>query len=153
MSRALPLSLAAGLSLLLATGGPAAPGADRPGAASNWQAVLAQRLPTYGHRNWIAGVDSAYPAQTSAGIETVVSHAGQLDVLRQVLDALGRTKHVRPVVCLDAGLPEAEVAALCRVAAEVDRGLFEAAGFRFQADTYRPGSEGCCFLHVRPGAS
>jgi hypothetical protein len=52
---------------------------------------------------------------------------------------------------LDAGLPEAEVAALCRVAAEVDRGLFEAAGFRFQADTYRPGGEGCCCLHVRPG--
>ena len=52
---------------------------------------------------------------------------------------------------LDAGLPEAEVAALCRVAAEVDRGLFEAAGFRFEADTYRPGAEGCCFLHVRPG--
>ena len=52
---------------------------------------------------------------------------------------------------LDAGLTEAEVAALCRVAAEVDRGLFEAAGFRFQADTYRPGGEGCCFLHVRPG--
>ena len=52
---------------------------------------------------------------------------------------------------LGAGLPEAEVAALCRVAAEVDRGLFEAAGFRFHADTYRPGGEGCCFLHVRPG--
>ena len=52
---------------------------------------------------------------------------------------------------LGAGLPEAEVAALCRVAAEVDRGLFEAAGFRFHADTYRPGAEGCCSLHVRPG--
>jgi hypothetical protein len=52
---------------------------------------------------------------------------------------------------LGAGLPEAEVAALCRVAAEVDRGLFEAAGFRFHADTYRPGAEGCCFLHVCPG--
>jgi hypothetical protein len=34
------------------------------------------------------------------------------------------------------------VAALCRVAVEVGRGLFEAAGFRFQADTYRPGGEG-----------
>ena len=53
---------------------------------------------------------------------------------------------------LDAGLAEEEVAALCRVAAQVDSGLFEAAGFRFHAETYRPGGEGCCFLHVRPGA-
>jgi hypothetical protein len=53
---------------------------------------------------------------------------------------------------LDAGLTQEEVAALCRIAAEVDRGLFETAGFGFHADTYVPGGEGCCFLHVRPGA-
>ena len=53
---------------------------------------------------------------------------------------------------LDAGLPQEEVATLCRIAAQVDRGLFEAAGFRFHADTYQPGAESCCFLHVRPGA-
>jgi hypothetical protein len=52
---------------------------------------------------------------------------------------------------LDAGLAQEEVATLCRIAAQVDRGLFEAAGFRFDADTYQPGAEGCCFLHVRPG--
>jgi hypothetical protein len=52
---------------------------------------------------------------------------------------------------LDAGLAQEEVATLCRIAAQVDRGLFEAAGFRFDADTYQPGTEGCCFLHVRPG--
>ena len=53
---------------------------------------------------------------------------------------------------LDAGLAQEEVATLCRIAARVDSGLFEAAGFRFHADTYRPGDESCCFLHVRPGA-
>ena len=52
---------------------------------------------------------------------------------------------------LDAGLAEEEVAVLCRIAAQVDQGLFEAAGFRFHADTYRPGAVGCCFLHIRPG--
>jgi hypothetical protein len=52
---------------------------------------------------------------------------------------------------LDAGLTEEETATLCRIAARVDSGLFETAGFRFHADTYRPGAEGCCFLHVRPG--
>ena len=45
-----------------------------------------------------------------------------------------------------------EVATLCRIAAEIDRGIFEGAGFRFHAETYRPGDAGCCFLHVRPGA-
>jgi hypothetical protein len=53
---------------------------------------------------------------------------------------------------LDAGLAQEEVATLCRIAAEIDRGIFEGAGFRFHADTYRPGDDGCCFLHVRPGA-
>jgi hypothetical protein len=53
---------------------------------------------------------------------------------------------------LDARCGQEEVAWLCRIAAQVDQGMFEAAGFRFRADTYQPGAEGCCFLHVRPGA-
>jgi hypothetical protein len=53
---------------------------------------------------------------------------------------------------LDGGLAPEEVATLCRIAAQVDSGLFEAAGFRFHADTYQAGGEGCCFLHIRPGS-
>jgi hypothetical protein len=49
------------------------------------------------------------------------------------------------------GLPEEEVATLCRIAARIDNGMFEAAGFKFTADTYQPGGQGCCFLHIRPG--
>lgn len=52
---------------------------------------------------------------------------------------------------LDAGLSQEAVANLCHVAARVDQGLFEKAGFQFWADTYQPGGEGCCFLHIRPG--
>src|SRR6202035_852270 len=44
---------------------------------------------------------------------------------------------------LDAGLKEEEVATLCRIAAQVDQGMFEAAGFQFSADTYQQGSQGC----------
>jgi hypothetical protein len=36
-----------------------------------WQTKLQQELPLLGHRNWIVVVDSAYPWQTSPGIETV----------------------------------------------------------------------------------
>jgi len=48
-------------------------------------------------------------------------------------------------------LPEEKVATLCRIAARVDNGTFEAAGFRFEAETYQPGGDGCCRLHIRPG--
>jgi hypothetical protein len=49
------------------------------------------------------------------------------------------------------GLAEDEVATLCRIAARIDNGMFEAAGFQFSADTYQPGGEGCCWLRIRPG--
>jgi hypothetical protein len=52
---------------------------------------------------------------------------------------------------LEAGVPEADVAHLCRIAGRVDNGTFEAAGFEFWADTWQPGREGCCHLHIRPG--
>lgn len=70
-----------------------------------WQLLLPRRIQEYGHRNWIVVADSAYPAQTRAGIETVVTNSDQLPVVRSVLDQLGRAKHVRPVVYLDAELP------------------------------------------------
>lgn len=51
----------------------------------------------------------------------------------------------------EAGVPDEDVAKLCAIAGRVDNGTFEAAGFEFWADTWRPGREGCCHLHVRPG--
>lgn len=52
---------------------------------------------------------------------------------------------------LEAGVPEADIATLCHIAGRVDNGTFEAAGFEFSADTWQPGREGCCHLHIRPG--
>ena len=51
----------------------------------------------------------------------------------------------------EAGVADADTAALCRIAGRVDNGTFEAAGFEFSADTWQPGRDGCCHLHVRPG--
>jgi len=70
----------------------------------DWRARVTEELPLLGHRNWIAVVDSAYPLQTSAGIETIETNADQLDVVRAVLDQVGKAKHVRPVVFTDAEL-------------------------------------------------
>ena len=50
-----------------------------------------------------------------------------------------------------AGLSDSQVAKLCEIAARVDNGTFEGAGFRFAADTWKPGGDGCCHLHIRPG--
>ena len=50
-----------------------------------------------------------------------------------------------------AGFAPDRIATLCRIAGVVDNGTFEAAGFGFSAETWRPGDEGCCTLHIRPG--
>jgi len=51
----------------------------------------------------------------------------------------------------DAGLGDREIARMCDIAAAVDDGTFEGAGFRFSAETWKPGQEGCCLLQIRPG--
>lgn len=77
--------------------------AGTPGSNS-WQKVVAERLPQYGHRNWIVIADSAYPAQSKDGIETVVADSDQMTVLRGVLDLLSHARHVTPIVYLDREL-------------------------------------------------
>lgn len=99
---ALSLCLASTLAL-------AAP--PEPTGQPGWRARLAEELPLLGHRNWILVVDSAYPLQTSPGVETIETNASQLDVVRAVLDAIARTPHVRPDLSMDAELantPEAD---------------------------------------------
>jgi L-fucose mutarotase/ribose pyranase (RbsD/FucU family) len=71
----------------------------------DWQARLAQILPLMGHRNWIMIVDSAYPLQSSTGVETIETNTDQIEVIRKVLGAIDSSIHVRPVVYMDAELP------------------------------------------------
>lgn len=71
---------------------------------SDWRARLNQELQLMGHRNWVAVVDSAYPLQTSGGIETVETNDDQLEVVKTVLAQIAKTQHVRPVIFTDAEL-------------------------------------------------
>lgn len=75
------------------------------------------------------------------------------EVLHADHDALDIKFHRCPLreAWQDAGLPGEEVATLCRIAAKVDNGTFEGAGFCFSADTWLPEGDGCCYLHIRPG--
>jgi hypothetical protein len=103
-SRILRILASACLFCFTAIAGNADGAASAIQPSSDWRARLSNELPLLGHRNWIAIVDSAYPLQTSAGVETVETNANQLDVVSTVLDQLSKAKHVRPVIFTDAEL-------------------------------------------------
>jgi L-fucose mutarotase/ribose pyranase (RbsD/FucU family) len=71
---------------------------------SDWKMTLDRRLPEFGHRNWIVIADSAYPAQARSGIETIVTDADQLEVVKAVLAKLSLARHVRPIIYTDEEL-------------------------------------------------
>jgi hypothetical protein len=71
---------------------------------SGWEQLLEERLPLFGHRNWIVIADAAYPAQSRPGIETVVSGLGQEATIERVLARLRDCRHVRPTVHVDREL-------------------------------------------------
>jgi hypothetical protein len=71
---------------------------------ADWKQQLKGALPLFGHRNWIVVADSAYPAQSRPGIETIVSGAGQIEVARRVLDAIAGSEHIRANIYLDREL-------------------------------------------------
>jgi D-ribose pyranose/furanose isomerase RbsD len=74
------------------------------GSREGWQVRLDRELPRMGHRNWIVVADSAYPLQSAAGIETVVTGRGQIEVLDHVLKQVADAPHVQAIVLLDAEL-------------------------------------------------
>ena len=51
----------------------------------------------------------------------------------------------------EAGLKDSDIARMCDIAACVDKGTFEGAGFGFSIETWTSGQQGCCRLKVRPG--
>ncbi|HEY9127002.1 MAG TPA: RbsD/FucU domain-containing protein [Acidobacteriaceae bacterium] len=71
----------------------------------DWHAKLAEAMPLMGHRNWVLVVDSAYPLQSSPGVETIDTGRPMGEVLSAVLQTIDRAPHVRPDVFMDAELP------------------------------------------------
>jgi hypothetical protein len=71
---------------------------------SDWKTQVAEAMPLLGHRNWILVVDSAYPLETSRGIETVETNADELTVVHSVLESINNSRHVRPIITLDSEL-------------------------------------------------
>jgi D-ribose pyranose/furanose isomerase RbsD len=71
---------------------------------SDWRKTFDQRLPVYGHRNWIIVADAAFPAYSNGGIETVVAKEDLPTVLNYVAKSISSSKHVRATVFLDKEL-------------------------------------------------
>ncbi|MBV9341812.1 MAG: hypothetical protein JO159_13115 [Acidobacteria bacterium] len=69
-----------------------------------WEEILKDRLQLYGHRNWVTIADSAYPAQSKQGIETIVANDGHTTVLARTFEILRECKHVKPKIYTDQEL-------------------------------------------------
>jgi len=102
--KALSLSLVGtSLALLFIAGPSLRPTAPSP-ATSDWKTTFQQRLPVYGHRNWIIVSDAAFPAYSQSGIETIVANEDLPSVLNYVAQAISSSKHVRATAFLDQEL-------------------------------------------------
>ncbi len=69
-----------------------------------WKTILKKELPFLGHRNWILVVDKAFPAQTAPGIQVVDTSEELLPVLNYILELVGRSTHVKPIIYTDQEL-------------------------------------------------
>lgn len=70
----------------------------------NWEQILSDRLHLFGHRNWLVIADSAYPAQTRRGVETIVADEEQTTVLSRALAILSGCRHIKPTIYTDKEL-------------------------------------------------
>lgn len=75
-------------------------------SSSDWHTKVTDEMPLLGHRNWILVVDSAYPLQTSPGVETIETNQSQEEVVKSVLQTINHSIQVRPVIYMDAELPQ-----------------------------------------------
>lgn len=69
-----------------------------------WEVELRRLLPLLGHRNWVVIADSAYPAQSNPGIETIATGTDHIDLLERTLNAISECRHIRANVYVDAEL-------------------------------------------------
>src|SRR5271155_2548966 len=103
MKTAKLLLLCTTLFLLFLAGTLLGPAAPNPPSA-DWRTTLQQRLPLYGHRNWIVVSDAAFPAYSQSGIEMIVVNQDLPAVLSYVAKAIASSKHVRAAAFVDQEL-------------------------------------------------
>jgi hypothetical protein len=113
------------LFLLFLAGTLSGPATPNP-PVSEWQTTLQQRLPLYGHRNWIVVSDAAFPAYSQSGVETIAVNQELPSVLSYVAKAIASSKHVRAAVFLDRELgfvEEKDYPGVTHLREEINRAL------------------------------
>ena len=93
-------------------------------SASAWEQRFAELLPLYGHRNWIVVADSAYPAQSRPGIETIFAGGDQVRAVTRVFNAIAESTHLRANIYLDeelASVPEHAAAGVLDYRGQLER--------------------------------
>lgn len=87
-------------------------------------------------------------------IDFLPDHGGLFDIETTRCDAAGlglkfKTCPVKEAY-EEAAIPPERMQVLLRIAGGGDVGLFEGAGFAIRNDTWVPGGQGCCHLHIEP---
>jgi hypothetical protein len=107
-----PAALTAALALLIVAillSGFALTRMRRKTAAASpgqWRGKVDREMPLLGHRNWILVVDSAYPLQSSPGVETIETSESEEAVVKSVLMTIDHSIQVRPLIYMDAELAQ-----------------------------------------------
>lgn len=68
---------------------------------ADWKKEFREKLPLFGHRNWIVVTDMAYPLQTRPGITTLYTNDSYGEVLTFVTQTLREAQHIYPHVYQD----------------------------------------------------
>jgi D-ribose pyranose/furanose isomerase RbsD len=95
--------------------------------------TLRERVAAFGHRNWIVVADAAYPLQSRNGVETVVSNADHIDVVKAALTAIQAAKHIRPSIYMNLELDfvaESDAPGISKLRKELKMCFGEAAAHR-----------------------
>ncbi|WP_423458325.1 L-2-amino-thiazoline-4-carboxylic acid hydrolase [Ottowia sp. VDI28] len=87
-------------------------------------------------------------------IDFLPDHGGLFEIETTRCDAAGlgikfKTCPVKEAY-EEAGISPERMQVLLRISGDGDVGLFEGAGFAIRNDTWAPGGQGCCHLHIKP---
>lgn len=87
-------------------------------------------------------------------IDFLPDHGGLFEIETTRCDAAGlglkfKTCPVKEAY-EEAGISPERMQVLLRISGGGDVGLFEGAGFAIRNDTWTPGAQGCCHLHIEP---
>ncbi len=69
-----------------------------------WERRIKVLIPILGHRNWIVVADSAYPAQSNLGIETLYTGDDHIQLVEKISLAIKESGHMRANIYMDAEL-------------------------------------------------